>query len=228
MIIVELCGMYGAGKTTTHKQMVQGQQHDIRACYRLPRYRNIHRLAINTFRIISTLFLAGWDRDSLRDLRLLAYVYALAQDLYCSKHRMKGSLVWEEGPVRILSILWLQVKRYPNRVLVERELSRGLRQLAKVLDGVIWLDAPETILAERVRARPQRHRLKSVGLDEAIEFYREYRAAYQDILAILRQCEVPILHLSTDQHDPEQITRIAWEFITSLEGTLRNTAQGNR
>ena len=77
---------------------------------------------------------------------------------------------------------------------------------AFTLDMVVWLDAPETILIERINQRDQRHAIKGKpGLD-ASRFLERYRMAYEQVLAKLTAYRKPVfLHFNTHLVSIEQI-----------------------
>jgi thymidylate kinase len=63
--------------------------------------------------------------------------------------------------------------------------TRTCKQWADTLDTVIWLDAANATLLERVRARKVGHRLKGKSDAEAFEFLRRYRESYGQVIAWL-------------------------------------------
>ena len=57
-----------------------------------------------------------------------------------------------------------------------------LKQWGNTLDMVIWLDAPDEILIERVHARGRWHRIMGMSGEEANEFLAGYRRSYKKII----------------------------------------------
>ena len=55
--------------------------------------------------------------------------------------------------------------------------ARQVDRWAGVLDAVIWLDAPDDVLQQRIDCREQAHALKDQSADTAA-FLRSYRDAY--------------------------------------------------
>jgi hypothetical protein len=60
--------------------------------------------------------------------------------------------------------------------------SQSLERWRATIDAVIWLDAPDTTLIERIRARPKCHRVKQATDREISMFLAHYRAAYRKLL----------------------------------------------
>lgn len=225
MKIVELCGLYGSGKTTLHSRLLERLGTYVITYYRLRKMQNIHRLVLSAVRIAPIVILAGLDSDSLRRFYLLVYLDVLVQELYDMKDKGDTLLLYEEGPMMIHFVLRARIKACRNQAIINKELFRNLMQWCRVLDGLILLDASDFILATRVQERPQRHMLKHCSLEEAINFYKEYRAIYENILATCKGGGLPILCLSTDECKPEQLAARAYEFIVSV--TNRRTIRGD-
>jgi thymidylate kinase len=79
-------------------------------------------------------------------------------------------------------------------------------QWAFTLDIVIWLNAPENILVERINARHQRHAVKGKSELEAHRFLMRYQTSYKQTLAELTACGGPtLLQFDTGQASIEQI-----------------------
>ena len=80
------------------------------------------------------------------------------------------------------------------------------KQWAFTLDVVIWLDAPATVLVERINARDKRHAVRGKSELEAHQFLARYRMSYEQVLAQLRAYrELTLLQFDTDHAPVEQI-----------------------
>jgi thymidylate kinase len=79
-------------------------------------------------------------------------------------------------------------------------------QWAFTLDIVVWLNAPDEILIERINARDQRHAVKGKSEVEAHKFLTRYQKSYEQILARLTAYGGPIpLQFDSSQASVEQI-----------------------
>ncbi len=77
---------------------------------------------------------------------------------------------------------------------------------AGLLDMVIWLDAPDSELVERINRREQRHAVKGSSEQAAVAFLARYRQSYEQILAGLSAHQGPtVLSFDTSRHSMEQI-----------------------
>jgi thymidylate kinase len=80
-----------------------------------------------------------------------------------------------------------------------------LRQWALALDIVVWLDASDGDLVERINSRGKRHVVKGIPQPEACEFLARYRSAYEQILGQLTIHGRPtLLRLDTGRAPAEQ------------------------
>ena len=88
----------------------------------------------------------------------------------------------------------------------EKWWNSMFKQWAYTLDMVMWLDAPDTLLVERINRRSQRHVVKGKSEQEAYGFLARYRASYEEIMAKLRANGGPtLLQFNTNQASVEQI-----------------------
>jgi hypothetical protein len=118
-----------------------------------------------------------------------------------------SAILLDHGPVFKLATL--------NAFSPERISGQGcdhwsralLYQWANTLDLIIWLDAPDPVLRERINRRKQAHVVKEKSEQVAYEFLARYRSSYDLILAELTaKGEPTILRFDTSQSSIEQIT----------------------
>lgn len=189
--IVELVGLAGAGKTTLSKTL--GRCHDQIRLEEIPYFRRIRYL---TFFVRSTcLCLPIWLRLNLEgsSRRLTGEEYAVMAIL-AGWHRLLERplsqsaqvVVIDQGPVFMLTVLWLYGPESLKRSCGKEWWNRICQQWAETLDAVIWLDAANATLLERIRVRAKWHMLKEESDGEALECLRRYRETYGHVLSLLR------------------------------------------
>jgi hypothetical protein len=73
---------------------------------------------------------------------------------------------------------------------------------------VIWLDAPNSILAKRIQNRDTWHVVKEKPADEVQNFLLRYRTSLEQIISLSKSHNscLKVLHFHTDRETPEQIT----------------------
>ena len=113
-------------------------------------------------------------------LRLAALKRLLAQAA-TSRYRL---IVLDEGPVFVLG--WLQVfgaGRFARSASYQRWARRTVVAWAALLDVVVLLDAPDPVLAHRIRSRAKPHWVKDQSDQEIAAFAARFRAAFASAIA---------------------------------------------
>lgn len=141
-----------------------------------------------------------WD-----EVKHLARLDALHDSLRTTHWNGTRLVLLDEGPVYTLS--WLQVigharfRASPPLAVWQRTLERWTQSL----DAVVILDAPDSVLSDRVRTRAKPHLLKDGTAWELSAFATAYRLAFERVLVNLkaRGGGPPVLRLNcadgTDQ-----------------------------
>jgi shikimate kinase len=98
------------------------------------------------------------------------------------------------------------------------------RQWASTVDIVIWLDAPDPILEQRINSRNQRHAVKGKTEAEMRQFLARYRMSYEQILAKLMTDGGPALF----QFDTSQTTieQVADEVLLTIASRSEEPGEG--
>ena len=137
----------------------------------------------------AALLLPAWltSRDRFLDekeLRSLNYVAGWADGV--ERLPRDGTLaVFDHGPLFRIVRLRAFGPRLVESPAFRRWSEAAVRRWARLLDAVVCLDAPDALLAERIDARAERHRMKGGGAGETQRFLARYRAAYEALLAEL-------------------------------------------
>jgi hypothetical protein len=122
-----------------------------------------------------------WD-----EVKNLARLDALHDALRTTHWNGTRLVLLDEGPVYTLS--WLQVighERFrgsPAPAVWQRTLERW----AQSLDAVVILDAPDSVLSDRIRTRAKPHLLKDGTAWEMSAFATAYRLAFERVLVNLK------------------------------------------
>jgi hypothetical protein len=89
------------------------------------------------------------------------------------------------------------------------------RRWAGILDAIVWLDAPDMFLVQRIRTRDKEHIVKNESADSVIDFLARSRAGYERNLSALaaHRAGLRVLRFDTNQETPSQITA---QLLTSF------------
>ena len=78
--------------------------------------------------------------------------------------------VFDHGPLFRIARLRAFGPRLVESAAFRRWSEAAVRRWARLLDAVVWLDAPDALLAERIDARDERHRMKGGEAGETQRF----------------------------------------------------------
>jgi hypothetical protein len=114
----------------------------------------------------------------------LTRVIAMCTRLRQANARQSGIVLLDEGPVFLLTrVLAYEAEALRTPVLRQRWLH-AVEQCAAAVDHVVWIDAPDDVLAHRIRTRAKPHQVKESTDDEIARFSASYRAAFIEVTAL--------------------------------------------
>ena len=187
--IIEIVGPAGAGKSTLYRAL-QGSPE----CIHLGNFPDVRKWVAAPFYISNGIQLIPklrrLSRSESRCLtkREFAWLSILHgwSDLLREESLHNGrAIVLDQGPVYLLAELLLFGPEYLRRSSAE-SLWQGLyERWSATLDMVIWLDAADDILLERIRTRQQDLVVKDRPAAEVYEYLDSYRTKYDQLLSIL-------------------------------------------
>jgi hypothetical protein len=137
----------------------------------------------------------------------------LRRELHAASSYGGESLVFDEGPV--FALAWL--RGFGHETLRQSPSADwwrvALRDWASVMDAVVVLDAPDHLLAARIRARPHPHEVKEFPDAEIARWMARFRHALDWVLTeMARYGGPPVLRLSGE----EPAERIADRLVKEL------------
>jgi thymidylate kinase len=186
--LVELAGPAGTGKTTLTRMLAEYRP-EVRVADDIALRRPAH-LATFVRTVPGLLALLLPHRNSRRfaweEIKALAYVGGWPGVLTRQAESSRGTILLDQGPVFRLATLHAfgpELLRAPS---ARPWWSKTFQQWASALDLVFWLDAPNSVLEQRVNDRERWHMVKGKPEQEVWQFLERYRASYQYVLANLR------------------------------------------
>jgi hypothetical protein len=123
-------------------------------------------------------------------------------------------MVFDEGPV--FALAWLRGFGHESmRSEAAEEWWRAtLREWASVLDAVVVLDAPDSLLAQRIRTRPDSHEVKQASDREISAWMGRFRVALDWVLDGMARHGGPlVLRVTTDQKGPDGLAELVGTAI---------------
>ena len=204
--IVEVVGPAAAGKTT-FLLTLSNRKNNIQPILGLRSTRNVPSYVINAILLLPVLLQqyhdGTWHTWSeinamirLRSLRHILRRQALK----------KGPVIIDQGPIFTLTGLLELGSDFARSQSFERWWNSILKQWASMLDMVIWLDAPDEILVQRIRARNKWHLVKERPDQDAKEFVARNRTYCEKVFSKLTSSGGPkLLRLDADKQSPDQL-----------------------
>lgn len=219
---MEIVGPAGAGKTTLMRVLCE-QNKQIRNGVSPPKINRLPFFVDNTVLLLPTYLRhyrhSRWftwkEMRSMINLRLWHQVLA-----YQLNNRHLETTLFDHGPIFRLAHLHAFGPEVTQSPVFEQWWNTLLGQWINTLDVVIWLDAPNETLLERVHGRGHGYLSKELSASEGYAFLDRYRKIYQQILAkFAMNQKLTLLHFKTDRKSPEQI---ADEIRVALESRLNS------
>jgi deoxyadenosine/deoxycytidine kinase len=141
--------------------------------------------------------------DELKQvIRLTAFRRLLKRYTGTENGRRYNTLFMDEGVLFALAKLRADIgQECAGTRLVQWE-AKMLDRWSGILDAVIWLDAPDMVLIERIRTRAKLHRMKDEPDHRIKEFLTNYRTAYEFVVSeITQRSSIRVLRFTTEDLD---------------------------
>lgn len=220
-LAVELLGPAGAGKTTLLGALRERDPRIV-AGVRVPAIAYVRPL----LRDVAPLALPYLGRHRgerwLSRLEMRSMIYLAAWGAASARRGSERSgarvTLFDHGPVFRLAMLREFGPPLVREPAFERWWERSLDEWAGRLDLLVWLDAPDDVLRQRIDARPRGHAVKGRPADEAQGFLDRYRRAFELVVERMSRSRGPVTLRFDAQRESAQ--RIADSVLAALDAKL--------
>lgn len=217
--VVEIVGPAGAGKTTLFQSL---------GCYaesiRLGNFPDVRKVTeapffiSNGLRLIPNL-LRLYRPDS-RQLTRREFAWMSILNGWPALLRKESKddnkvIILDQGPIYLMTEMRLFGPEYLKQKSAERLWQDLYECWSSTLDMVVWLDAADDVLLDRIRSRQQEHVVKAQPATVVYDFLGRYRTEYEFILSILtaKRTDLKVLKFDTGQHQSQDILN---QFLAEL------------
>lgn len=215
--LIEIVGVAGSGKSTLTNAVLQARPDFHRASplrLRSPGHFHYAAKAVPALVPLVARRLARTRRIGWTEIKLVIYLEKWDRYLARESGNGGGVVIADQGPIYSLARLATIESPHPygeSTAWRDRTVRRWSDQLATI----IWLDAPDRVLWERINGRGQDHETKGGSRAEADEFLRRYRLAFDGVMDHIAQFASPtLLRFDTST---ESAARIAEGVLECLE-----------
>jgi deoxyadenosine/deoxycytidine kinase len=206
--LVEVAGVAGAGKSTLTHFLCQGEAECSRADFihaRTPEHLAYVAHSLPQLVPILTGALRLRSHLSWAEFKLLVYVTEWHRFLNRKPEYDHGCTLLDQGPIYALVRLKAESKG-ASVPAFERWWNQKIELWADQLSAIIWLDASDEVIWDRINERGQRHRTKGEPLDVGRRFLTMYRQLFEEVLARISILGGPeVLRFDTSEMGAEQI-----------------------
>jgi len=216
--IVEIIGPAGAGKTTlctalsrAKESVHPGNFPDVRKISAAPFFISN---GLQIFPAILNLSLGSSRKLTRREFAWLSILRGWS-DLLQKESKDSQVILLDQGPVYLLT----EMREFGPAYLRQQKAESLWRNLysrwANTLNMIIWLDAPDADLLNRIRSRDKEHVVKNESAETTFEFLASYRKAYEQTISTLSLTHLglKVLRFDTSQKSPQEIAdQLLFEF----------------
>ena len=206
MRVIEIVGPAGSGKTTLVRALTRRHPPFVTGV-RLSKLSLAPYFAANALRLLPS-YVAHYRHSrwlSRRELRAMTYVNAWHRWLR-RQNAARGVTIFDHGPIFRLVRLRAFGPELVGGEAFGRWWRSALAEWAAILYVVVWLDAPDDALAQRIQSRQDWHRLKAESDSDLRRFLVRYREGYEHVLSELMAIRPPrVLEFRTDQLPADEI-----------------------
>lgn len=206
---MEIIGVAGTGKSTLARALVDRDQGcriaDFLHTRSAAHWRYVAHGAPRVLGLLAATVRArpapSWD-----EVKLLVYVSEWSRYLAARPEHRSGVVVLDQGPLFALACLLWGGNPATEHPRFRSWVTESVAQWSAELGLIVWLDASDEVLLERIDDRAQRHEAKGRGRDDALGILRRHRAAYDLVVdEISRLGHPPVRRLDTSTAPPEEI-----------------------
>jgi adenylate kinase family enzyme len=219
-LIMEVIGVAGSGKSSLAAALVEGHEDWIlEGPLQMRNTRHLRRAMHGVARLgrITAVNLSRRRLLSWRESKYVLYVMEWSRHLRSMPTQDSRVIVLDQGPVYVLARFGTADVPIAGCEPAS-EWWRGITaNWADTLDVVIALEAPDSVLWERVTTRDRSHEALDRGRSAWSTFAESYRRSFATVLAAMERPDGPqILRYDTSRMSTDEIARHVTESVGAV------------
>ena len=223
--LVEIVGPAGAGKTTLCKVLSSCRGVHLSNFPDVRKKSNAHFFIFSGFRVFPVFLQicrSAERRLTRREFAWLSILSGWPKVIRNELKRNEDVLVLDQGPVYLLSEMTLLGHEFLKASRAKPNLQSWYSQWAATLDAIVWLDATNECLINRIRSREKDHVVKDASPQAVIRFLDDYRAEYEHTLSKLidHRIDLKIFKFDTGRQSPQEIAN---QLLVELDLKLKTS-----
>ncbi len=211
---IELVGVAGSGKSTLARTLAGGNSKFTKVIVpTTDKLRNLPFFARSFGSILPVIFSYAQKCDRQFTPRELAWMMIIknwAEHLSKYENNFSNTLLLDQGPVFLLTSLFCFGPSCKEERIKEDFWQPIFKKWADALDMIIFLDASNDILYQRIFSRPKSHLVLEQNRVVVFDFLNRWRSGYTTVLHQLSiQPSAPrILKIDTERVPIDRICRL--------------------
>lgn len=187
---IELIGPAGAGKSSFAEALVQTcEQVETGTPPYFRKYADLPFFIKNSVKFLPVFIQLLLDPEQKnptpRQIIWMITLQGWHQNMNVKKTSSKEVTFLDQGPIFIMTDLYrFRCLNLHNKV-IKKWWVEVIKNWARTLDMVVWLDSPNEILIERIRRRSKWHLMKNRNDADLAFFLEDYRNCFNRILSSL-------------------------------------------
>lgn len=189
-ICLEIVGLPGSGKTTLALELRnRNDQFHLKSPPDWKQLRSLPFYFKNSLSLVPVWASLAFGRHG-RWLSVREFLFMIFLNGWHRKLTRLGPecsvIILDQGPVYMLH--WMIFFREGQMInsLFKKWWNRTLENWRPVLEGIIWLDSSDSILAERINTREQDHIIKGASCSQIRDFLGRHRVILDKAITMLR------------------------------------------
>jgi thymidylate kinase len=217
--IIEIVGPAGAGKTTLYQAL---------GCYTdrisLENFPDVHKWSDAPFYIWNGIQLiwklvrvprSNSRQLTRREFAWMSILHGWSALLRKQSNLGNGAIILDQGPVYLLAEMRLFGPEYLRQKAAKKLWQDFYERWSGTLQMVVYLDAADDVLLDRIRNRPQELVVKNQPAQAVSEYLNRYRREYELILSTMasQKAGLKILQIDTGR---QQTQNLVSRFLSEL------------